>query len=108
MESFDLRDTIVPISLLRISNHFRMKNAGETLEIICSEQDLIEDLNYLLPEPAYEFLSLVRVNAADPEFRIVVKKAKDLQPMPAKSWSHCCKNRRALEPPTKHQGDKSR
>jgi TusA-related sulfurtransferase len=77
MESFDLRDTIVPISLLRISNHFRDKNPGETLEIICSEPDLVEDLSYLLPEPAYEFVSLVKINAADPEFRIVLKKAKD-------------------------------
>ena len=53
MEFFNLRDTIVPISLLRISNHLKEKNPGETLEIICSEPGLAEDLSYLLPEPPY-------------------------------------------------------
>lgn len=76
MESFDLRDTIVPLSLLKICNHFSMMNPGEILEIICSDPDLVEDLNYLLPEPGYELVQLEKINAAVPEFRITIKKTE--------------------------------
>ena len=74
MEFVDLRNTLVPISLLSISNRFRKMNPGETLEIICSDPDLVEDLNYLLPESAYEFVQLEKTDAAGPEFRITLKK----------------------------------
>ena len=88
MKSFDLRDTIVPISLLRISNYLGEMNPGETLEIICSDPDLVEDLNYLLSEPAYEFMSLEKVKASGPEFRIVLKKSKTLSSRKAKGGNH--------------------
>lgn len=74
MESFDLRDTIVPISLLKISNHFRKMNPGEILEVICSDPDLVEDLNCLLHEPDDAFVQLEKIDAAAPEFRITLKK----------------------------------
>ena len=50
MGSFDLRDTIIPFSLLQITNHFRQMDPGEVLEVIGDDESIAADLKSLLPE----------------------------------------------------------
>jgi len=49
MESFDLRDTIIPFSLLQIAHHFQQMGVGEEIEIYASEAGIAQDLKSILP-----------------------------------------------------------
>ena len=64
MGTFDLRDTIIPFSLLQITNQFRRMAPGDKLEIIGCDDGTLADLRRLLPASEFE-LSDTRTQGSD-------------------------------------------
>jgi TusA-related sulfurtransferase len=54
MVSFDLRDALIPFSLLQIANAFRRMGAGEVMEILADNAEITTDLQRILPLAAYD------------------------------------------------------
>jgi TusA-related sulfurtransferase len=52
----DVRDTIVPIALLKACQAFREMRTGETMEILVNDPDIRKDLFRVLPTSACELL----------------------------------------------------
>ena len=50
MVTFDLREAIVPFSLLQIIHHFKKMRPGETIQIICNDEELEATLIKLIPD----------------------------------------------------------
>lgn len=71
--TLDLRGGIIPFSLLKASQLFKIIKPGELLEIWCSDPDIQEDLFKILPHSAYE-LTLMEALEEDCSFRIQLKK----------------------------------
>ena len=72
--TLDLRGVIIPFSLLKASQVFKIIQPGELLEILCSDPDIQEDLFKILPHSAYE-LTLMEELEEDCSFRIQLKKS---------------------------------
>jgi len=70
----DLRGAIIPFSLLKVSQVFKILKPGELLEILCSDPDIRTDLFKILPESAYE-LTLMEELEEDYFYRIQLKKS---------------------------------
>ena len=70
----DLRGAIIPFSLLKVSQVFKILKPGELLEIWCSDPDIRSDLFKILPESAYE-LTLMEELEEDYFYRIQLKKS---------------------------------
>lgn len=70
----DLRGVIIPFSLLKASQFFKIIKPGESLEILCSDPDIQEDLFKILPNSSYE-LTLMEGLEDDCSFRIQLKKS---------------------------------
>jgi TusA-related sulfurtransferase len=82
METFDLRDTIIPFSLLQIANYFQQMKANEEIEIYGNEAGIAEDLKSILPASA---VTICRIDsAADerPHYRWRLKKITPYHPNP--------------------------
>ena len=69
----DLRGVIIPFSLLKASQVFKIIRPGDLLEILCNDPDIQEDLFKILPHSAYE-LTLIEELEEDCSFRIQLKK----------------------------------
>ena len=54
----DLRDAIIPLSLLKISHEFREIKVGETMEILLNDPGAKRDLFKILPAASYEVTQL--------------------------------------------------
>ncbi len=70
----DLRGTIIPFSLLKISQALRGIEAGESLEVLWSDPDTPADLFKVLPQNAYELVGMDRIEEKDPYFRLMLLK----------------------------------
>ena len=70
----DLRGVIIPFSLLKASQVFKLIKPGELLEIFCSDPDIQKDLFKILPESSYE-LTLMEELKEECSYRIQLKKA---------------------------------
>ena len=70
----DLRGAIIPFSLLKVSQVFKIIQPGEMLEILCSDPDTRIDLLKILPESAYE-LTLMEELEEDRFYLIQLKKS---------------------------------
>lgn len=76
METFDIRQSLLPFSLLQICNHFMRMKPGEVVEIICPERTIEQDIKRVLPKQSCE-ISLVASPAGDADgFRIRMCKTK--------------------------------
>ena len=71
--TLDLRGIIIPFSLLKASQVFKIIKPGELLEIWCSDPGIQEDLLKILPHSACE-LTLMEVLEEDSSFRIQLRK----------------------------------
>jgi TusA-related sulfurtransferase len=71
--TLDLRGVIIPFSLLKASQVFKIIKPGELLEIWCSDPGIQEDLLKILPHSAYE-LTLMEALEEDRSFRIQLRK----------------------------------
>ena len=56
--SLDFRGAITSLSLLKLSRVFREMKSNQTLEVLGLDADTRSDLFRLLPEPAYELISV--------------------------------------------------
>jgi TusA-related sulfurtransferase len=54
METIDIRNTLIPFSLLQISNLFKQMQPGDMLEIIVSETSTAADLKRILSGSAFQ------------------------------------------------------
>lgn len=74
MFSIDLRETIIPFSLLQIANHFKRMETGETMEIRGIEEDIISDLKRVLPVRTFELRKTETFTSDSPYFRLRLTK----------------------------------
>jgi TusA-related sulfurtransferase len=72
----DLRGVIVPFSLLKVIQAFRLMHPGETLEVCWSDQDTPADLFKVLPDSTYEMIGLDEMADPNPSYRLTLKKKK--------------------------------
>ena len=70
----DLRGTIMPFSLLKISQALRVIEPGDSLEVLWSDPDTPADLFKILPHNTYELVGMDRVEEKDPYFRLLLLK----------------------------------
>jgi tRNA 2-thiouridine synthesizing protein A len=70
----DLRGTIMPFSLLKISQALRVIEPGDSLEVLWSDPDTPADLFKILPHNAYELVGMDRVEEKDSYFRLMLLK----------------------------------
>ena len=70
----DLRGAIVPFSILKVIQEFKMMDPGETLEVFWSDPDTPADLFKVLPDSSYELMGLEEVADGDPSYCITLVK----------------------------------
>ena len=73
--TLDLRGVIIPFSLLKASQVFKIIKPGELLEILCSDPDIQKDLFKILPHSSYE-LTFMEELEEDCFYRIQLKKTQ--------------------------------
>jgi len=69
----DLRDMIIPVTFLRITQAFREIEAGETIEIVGNDPETIENLLRILQTFSYE---LLHINDDENPYRIRLRKGR--------------------------------
>jgi TusA-related sulfurtransferase len=74
----DIRGTIPPISLLKVSQAFREMKKRETIEILCGDIDTRTDLFKVLPPLSYELVLVEELEAEGTLFRVRMKKKKNI------------------------------
>jgi len=74
MVSFDLRESLIPFSLLKITNAFAKMKPGEVIEIIAAETCICKELERLLPDSGYHIISSHSLDACALGFRFRLKK----------------------------------
>ena len=79
MDPIDLRETIIPFSLLEIINQFKQMRQGDTMEILGIERDIVPDLKRVLPSGAYRMSNADIMNADSLYFRLWITKTHDQQ-----------------------------
>ena len=73
--NLDLRGTIIPLSLLKASQTFRMINPGEVLEVICNDPEVHKDLFKVLPAASYDLISVETLEDDQASYRLRLRKA---------------------------------
>jgi len=76
----DLRNAIVPFSLLKVIQALKMMGPGETLEVFWSDPDTPADLFKVLPDSAYDLISLEEIGDGEPSYRITLAKKQPENP----------------------------
>jgi TusA-related sulfurtransferase len=76
METFDLRDTIVPFSLLDIRQHFKEMRPGDSLVILWSDAAAADDLMAVLPASCFEIVDKGEMLAEISGFRTELIKTR--------------------------------
>ena len=76
MHTFDLRNTIIPFSLLRIINLFKKMGPGETMEVLWCDPSMPSDLLKVLPGNDHEVVMLEEIKGDEPGFRMQLKKTE--------------------------------
>lgn len=74
MQSFDLRDTIIPFSLLQIAHHFQQMKVGDEVEIFGNDPGIAQDLQSILPAPEATLRTIATAQDERPRFRWRLKK----------------------------------
>jgi len=78
MIRFDLREKLIPFSLLQISNNFREMQPGDEMEILAGDcpiqAAIFKDVMRILPKSDYELLSQNDFTGDKPVKRLRLKK----------------------------------
>jgi uncharacterized protein (DUF2249 family) len=78
MLSFDMRKTLIPFSLLKITNLFQVMKPGETLEIVAdadpTNASTLRDVLLVLPYGRYDLISMENVMLDRPVIRLRLRK----------------------------------
>ncbi len=92
MVSFDLRETLIPFSLLQITNLFREMEPGDEMEIIAGtdpdEAAMIKDVLRILPHTNYDLIARETVIHDGPLTRLRLRKKKNQTPKTRKEPHH--------------------
>ena len=75
MQTLDLRGSMIPFTLLKISNAFRVLDKGAVIEILLGDSDLLDDLVKIIPEFAYELIEMEDSDWEDSGIRLQLKKS---------------------------------
>lgn len=70
----DLRGTIPPITLLKISQVFREMSHGEILEIFCRDLDTRRDVFKVLPPFSYDLIMMEEMKDESEYIRVQMRK----------------------------------
>ena len=70
----DLRGTLLPLSLLKVTQSFRALKPGETLEILLSEPESSQELLKVLPHASYEVIAMKAQGRSNPHYFIQLQK----------------------------------
>lgn len=62
MERFDLRETVIPFSLLEMGCRLKRMAPGEECEILCCDKTVCEDIERILPRGEYECVAFETPN----------------------------------------------
>jgi hypothetical protein len=93
MVTFDLREKLIPFSLLQITNVFRGMQPGEEIEIIAGtcpvEAAIFSDVLRILPRNSYDFISQEQGAATPPVTRMKLRK-KAVQPTQSNKGGATC------------------
>jgi len=65
---------LLPLSLLKVTQHFRALKPGETLEVLWSEPGSPQELFKVLPQAAYDVIAMEEQGSANPYHRIQLQK----------------------------------
>jgi TusA-related sulfurtransferase len=74
MESFDLRGTIIPFSLLQITNRFQQMEVGEEIDVFGNDAGIARDLTIILPASEAMIRAVETFKKGSPPFRWRIKK----------------------------------
>lgn len=82
METIDLRETVIPFSLLKIAYHFKRMKIGDAMEIIGTDREVIRDLKSVLRAGNYKLHIVDIAGPPDPYFKLHIKKTtmKNIKP----------------------------
>jgi TusA-related sulfurtransferase len=96
MVSFDLRQTLIPFSLLQIANAFRKMKPGEEMEIYAAidavEAAVFKDVLRILPPAGYDLLSQDDLAGDDPAVRLRLRKKRLPKTLKPQGDSSCPKS----------------
>ncbi len=81
IDVFDLRDAIVPFSLLDIRHRFKQMRPGDCLAVLWSDPAAAEDLMRVLPAACLEIVSEGEVSEPPGGFRMELIKTR-MEPTP--------------------------
>ena len=82
MLTFDLRETLLPFSLLQITNLFREMKPGEEMQIFAGvshiDATILRDVMLILPQRDYDLIAKENLDGDDPVTRLRLRKKKPL------------------------------
>jgi len=80
MVSFDLRETLIPFSLLQIATAFRAMKPGEEMEVVSgvapTDRAILKEVIRILPQADYDLITGKTPMSGDPVTRLRLKKKK--------------------------------
>ena len=95
MLTFDLRDTLLPFSLLQITNLFREMKPGEEMQIFAGvshiDATILRDVMLILPRTDYDLIAKENLDGDDPVTRLRLRKKKPLITYQQRGGHHVAK-----------------
>jgi len=76
----DIRGSIIPFTVLKVSLAFKTINSGDTLQVMWSDPDTQEDLFRVLPAASYDLIELKEIQGDKPFYRMTLLKQKNKRP----------------------------
>jgi hypothetical protein len=80
MLTFDLRETLIPFSLLQITNLFRKMKPGEEMQIFAGvshiDATILREVMLILPRTDYDLIAQENLDGDDPVTRLRLRKKK--------------------------------
>ena len=89
MLSFDLRESLIPFSLLKITNALAQMKPGDVMEIIAGQACICNELQRLLPDSGYRIISSQTRDRSGPVIRLRLTKLKKSASPQRKGDSTC-------------------
>lgn len=74
MYTFDLRNALVPFSLLDLRHRFKEMRSGETMVVLWGDADAADDLLQILPASSFDIVSKAEIPGSPSGFRLELTK----------------------------------
>jgi TusA-related sulfurtransferase len=74
MYTFDLRNALVPFSLLDIRHRFKEMRSGESMVVLWGDAGAADDLLRILPAASFDIVSQAEIPGSPSEFRMELTK----------------------------------